>query len=269
MFRGFRIPTLLLLLLGLSRAALAFINIPWSLAGVSTRVNAPGRVVLTDSTGNQFGGMWNPCQISISSSFDLTFAMNWGSRACGADGISFMLQPDSATQLGSNSGEHGTDGAANSLDVEFDDYSNTISPYSDPVYDSLGLQTEGNIAALVPTNCGGTDPVSGTCGRPQISATELDIKDGADHTVEIQWTVAGTITMNVIVDGSTRATWVSTPAQINTILGGHTNMWYGFTVFRHRRQLQLSAGLPDLVQPLAARSGPRRCRPAQTPHACW
>jgi hypothetical protein len=228
MFRGFRFLTLVALLCGLSRSALAFINIPWSLAGTSA-LNAPGRVVLTDSLGNQFGGMWNPCQISITSSFDLTFAMNWGSRACGADGISFMLQPDSPNQVGSNSGMHGTDGFPNSLDVEFDDYSNTVSPYNDPVYDSLGLQTESNIAALVPTNCGGGDPVSGTCGRPQISATQLDIKDGNDHTVEIQWTVAGNTTMNIIVDGSTRASWVFTPSQINTIFGGHTNMWYGFT----------------------------------------
>ncbi|HXC63502.1 MAG TPA: hypothetical protein VNZ67_04045, partial [bacterium] len=145
MFRGFRFLTLVALLCGLSRSALAFINIPWSLAGTSA-LNAPGRVVLTDSLGNQFGGMWNPCQISITSSFDLTFAMNWGSRACGADGISFMLQPDSPNQVGSNSGMHGTDGFPNSLDVEFDDYSNTVSPYNDPVYDSLGLQTESNIA---------------------------------------------------------------------------------------------------------------------------
>ncbi|HXC65306.1 MAG TPA: hypothetical protein VNZ67_13170, partial [bacterium] len=195
----------------------------------SAKLGMGGLVYLTDNTAAQSGGMWNPCALPVAQSFDMTFSMNFGVNSCGADGIAFMLQPDSTSQLGSNSGTHGSDGAANSLDVEFDTYQNLAAPYNDPPYDSLGLQTEGNIAALVPTNCGGTDPVSGTCGRPAISATQANVKDGLNHAVEIQWTVSGNTTLTVIVDGSTRATWVFTPAQISAIFGANSSLWYGFT----------------------------------------
>ena len=202
--------------------------VPWVLVG-SAKLGIAGLVYLTDNAASQFGGMWNPCPLPVAQSFDLSFAMNFGVNSCGSDGIEFMLQPDSTSQLGSNAGSHGADGAANSLEVEFDTYQNAAAPYDDPPYDSLGLQTEGNIAALVPANCGGADPVSGTCGRPAISATQSSVKDGLNHAVEIRWTVSGNTTLTVIVDGSTRAAWVFTPAQVSAIFGANSSVWYGFT----------------------------------------
>jgi hypothetical protein len=202
--------------------------VPWVLVG-SAKLGMGGLVYLTDNTAAQSGGMWNPCPIPVGQSFDLTFSMNFGVNSCGADGIAFMMQPDSTSQLGSNSGTHGSDGAANSLDVEFDTYQNLAAPYNDPPYDSLGLQTGGNIAALVPTNCGGADPVSGTCGRPAISATQSSVKDGLDHVVEIRWVVSGNTGLSVFVDGSLRALWTFTPAQVSAIFGANANVWYGFT----------------------------------------
>lgn len=219
---------LLALFVGVSAYSHAATNVPWVISGGSLR-NSPGRVVMTQNVNFQFGSMWNPCTISMASNFNLSFNMNFGTRACGADGISFVLQPNGIPALGSNSGMHGADGIGNSLEIGFDTYTNTVGPYFDPPYDSLNLQTGGNAPYAEPTSCGGPGPaVSGTCGRPPISPTLFNIKDGMDHAVDIAWN-ASTYTISVTVDGGLRASWTFASNVVATVFGGNPNVYYGFT----------------------------------------
>ncbi|HXC65239.1 MAG TPA: hypothetical protein VNZ67_12835, partial [bacterium] len=112
--------------------------------------------------------------------------------------------------------------------MEFDIFTNNGAPFNDPPYDSLGLQLGGGSAAVVPRNCGGSNNITGTCGRPAISPFQSDVKDGLDHLVEIQWTAGATSTLAVSVDGGLRAQWQFDAATVNAVFNGG-NVWYGFT----------------------------------------
>src|SRR5262245_26764095 len=97
--------------------------------------------MLTPKAASQKGAMWNPCQISMNSNFDMTFVMNFGADNCGADGMAFVLQTNGTGALGADSGEHGysNGGIGNSVAITFDTYINPGAPYNDPNYDSLGI----------------------------------------------------------------------------------------------------------------------------------
>jgi hypothetical protein len=205
-------------------------NAPWHLAGTAA-ANQAGRIVLTRDTGGQNGAAWYECQINITQPFDLTFMMNFGTQACGADGMAFVLQNDSQG-VGGNAGDHAADAFTHAVDVEFDTYTNTVAPYSDPPYDSLGIQTGGVIQDAGPASCGGTGVVTGPtgCGRPAISSSQFNIKDGNDHTVEITWDPT-TQSLKVFVDGDPtyRAWWTLPATYVSTLFNNNSNVWFGFT----------------------------------------
>ena len=221
----------LLTALAMPRAASAFANVKWDLAS-SAVYNANGRVVLTSTTPNTFGGAFNPCPLDITQDFDLSFGMNFGVNACGADGMSFVLKPTAGGQAGSDPGRHAFDGIANALAVGFDTWANTVAPYSDPPYDSLGIQTSATVQNAGPAACGDTGVVGGptACGRPAISSTQFNIKDGLDHTVRFTW-AAATRRLSVYVDADplARAQWDLPAAYATSIFGGSTSLYFGFT----------------------------------------
>lgn len=97
--------------------------INWVLNG-SAQYNNGYRVMITPDAGTQAGSMWNPCQIDMNNSFNMCFIMNFGHRACGADGIAFVLQGVGTGALGPDSGEHGYSGISPSLAIDFDTYQN-------------------------------------------------------------------------------------------------------------------------------------------------
>ena len=208
-------------------------NINWSLAG-SAQLQANDAVLLTPHLNGQDGGMWDPCTIDVTQNFDLTFSINLGADACGADGITFMLQNSGPTQAGGNAGEEGGS-IPNSLGVHFDTFSNNASnggaTYDDPPYDSLNITTGTNNVNAGPLSCGGTGVVSGPtgCFRPAISSSQFDIKDGLWHTAEIKWD-AVSLALNVYVDGdpTPRATWVLPSGYVASIFNANKMVYFGF-----------------------------------------
>ncbi len=213
---------------GWTSSAYAFANVPWILNGNAAN-SVPGRVMLTPKAPAQAGSMWDPCEISLNTSFDMSFVMNWGSDQCGADGIDFVLQNQGTNALGNDSGEHGYSGIGSSLAVAFDTYSNPGAPYNDPAFDSINLNADGGTADIGSSACGtDTGYTTGTCGRPAISNTYPNIKDGLDHTVRFTWNAA-TRTLDVYVDGNQRASWTFPATFINDLFGGNPNVYYGFT----------------------------------------
>ena len=216
----------------------AFANIPWVIhgsGGGDGLLSSAGRVILTSNNNNRFGSMWDPCTINITQDFDLNFMMNFGGRTCGADGIAFVLQALGTGVIGGNSGDHGYDSSGtNSMAIAFDTFSNMTPPspaqYNDPPYDSINIETQGNVQNAGPSACGGTGFIGGPtgCGRPQISASSLNIKDGNDHTIEIKWNAA-TQHIVVNVDGAFRADWQLPSTYLSSIFGGNTQLTYGLT----------------------------------------
>jgi hypothetical protein len=205
-----------------SNKAIAYANVPWVINGNAQR-SITGRVILTQNSTSQAGSMWNPCAISMGSNWSYSFAMNFGANACGADGIDFVLQAQGTGALGPTSGEHAySTSIGQSIAVVFDTWSNMVSPYWDPPYDSLALQTNASQA-----NVACTGGITGNCGRPRISATQFNIKDGLDHAVTIAWD-ASSYALSVTVDGSLQAQYIFSAAIISSIFGANP-VYYGFT----------------------------------------
>src|SRR5258708_1196915 len=73
-------------------AGIAVANINWNIQGTNPQNSVPGRVVLTQEVANHTGSMWDPCKIDLSQNFDILFDINFGDKACGADGMAFVLQ---------------------------------------------------------------------------------------------------------------------------------------------------------------------------------
>ena len=213
--------------------AAAPVSIPWVTHGgaYTHEVGPQGWVQLTDANGGEAGAAWNPCTINISADFTLEFDINLGNRTCGADGMSFVLQSNgSAQNPGGNAGMQGYENINNSLSVAFDTYSNTLSPYNDPVYDSLDIRTNGLLQTATPLSCGGNGPTltGSTCGRPQMLPGSTNAKDGASHHVIFTWTAA-TGTLGVNVDGSPRASYIFGSGYVSSIFNNNANVTYGWT----------------------------------------
>ncbi|HTB21256.1 MAG TPA: hypothetical protein VK914_00970 [bacterium] len=204
-------------------AAVALDDIPWNLVsgGSAAAAGAPyyiqtGDVAVTadNAAGNEAGAMWDPCTINLAEAFNLTFTINFGGNVygCGADGMAFVLQNNGLGVVGAPSAEHGYDSGSvngNSLAVVMDTWTNSGTPYSDPNYQSLGIEDNDSVSDAA---CSGTGPVTivnnfGGC-RPSIIASGAQATDAANHQVQFIWTPSGAnATMTVFVDGSERAEW--------------------------------------------------------------
>ena len=194
--------------------------------------------------------MWDPCKIDITQPFDISFMMNFGDTTCGADGMSFVLQNDSGTVTGGNAGEHGFGSITNGLAVGFDIFERTVSPYFDPVYDSLNIQTSASAQYAGPAACdSGLGVISGpTCSRPQISASSPNIKDGLDHTMRFVWdplSNPSTPTITVYVDGNLRAEWTMPSGYLASIFGSPASnqLWFGITAATGGSETYQEAGI--------------------------
>lgn len=132
--------------------------------GSSAAVSDGTRTVLrvTPSLFNQSGSVFSTSPITLGSeySFSTRFTFNFNNpQAGGADGLVFVVQPNSNT-VGGLGGGIGYSGIPNSLGVEFDNWNNgSVDSNSD---NHIGVDLNGNIASsaliLSPfTLDGGTD----------------------------------------------------------------------------------------------------------------
>jgi len=133
----------------------------------------------------------------------------------GADGIAFVLQPIS-TSVGSLGGGMGVAGISPSIAVTLDTYQNS-SPDSDPIYDHIAFQRNGDINHASANNLAG--PI-------QASVSNINIEDGVYHKLRVVWNAA-TKTLTAYFDGTQRLTLVND--FVNTTFGGNPLVFWGFT----------------------------------------
>ncbi len=172
---------------------------------------------LTPAFPNMNGTVWYANQIDLNEPFDLQFTMNFGGLdANGADGICFVLQTVGTSAIGTSGGGMGYQDFGTSLGIEFDTYSN--GNFNDPIYDHIGIQTNGNIYHNIANNVI-ANPV-------QASATSANIEDNQDHTVRITWDPA-LHRIQVFFDCEFRLE--GTSDLIQDVFGGQSLVYWGFT----------------------------------------
>ena len=169
---------------------------------------------LTQAVNSQSGSVWNTNIIDLGNSFDFTFDVFLGCSDGGADGMVFALQSVS-TSVGSAGSGMGLGGVSPSLGVYLDTYENGAD--GDPWYDHISINRDGDIVHSSGNNLAG--PV-------QTSAASTNVEDCANHTLQIIWNSI-TQTLEVYFDGSLRLSY--TGDIVNTIFGGNSNVYWGFT----------------------------------------
>jgi gliding motility-associated-like protein len=169
---------------------------------------------LTQNSNNQRGSVWNNNRINLSQSFTFTFDVFLGCNDGGADGIAFVLQPIS-TSVGTGGGGMGYFGIAPAVGVTLDTYQNAQD--NDPFYDHIAIQISGNLNHSSPTTLTPNTP---------ISASSNNVEDCQVHLLKIIWDAPST-TMTVFFDGMQRLT--TTRDFVNTVFGGNTQVFWGFT----------------------------------------
>jgi hypothetical protein len=172
---------------------------------------------LTPAVATQNGTVWYADQIDLNQPFDLAFEMFLGyTDVNGADGLCFVLHTQGTTAIGATGGGMGYLNFGTSLAVEFDTYQNQ-SPYSDPAYDHIAIQKNGNVTHTSADNLAG--PV-------QMSTANANTEDGQNHPVRIVWDPV-TQLFSVYFDCLLR---LQTTVDItNTIFGGVNMVNWGFT----------------------------------------
>jgi hypothetical protein len=222
--------------------ASAFTEVPWVVSSTWGATNAQGMVELTNNGQAEGAVAWNPCPVSLNTSWNMQFTFNFGinhgpvGQLCGGDGMSIILQAANnanATGYGpaGNNGEKGFITIPNSLEIAFNTY---VQPYMDTynACTSLNVLVDGHDEAsgsdVVGCGAGITQVVTSSSGcYPSASYTECDLRDGANHTVSISYN-AGSGQLTVAVDGNPNPpTWTLPPGYIASIFGGDASVLYG------------------------------------------
>jgi len=212
-----RILSILLLLL--SASALAQLNV------VGDAVALGGDCYrLTENIGTQQGAAWSNCTIDVSQTFTMDFTVYLGNNNGGADGIAWVLQQvGPLAENPSNGGGIGYNADPPfflpSLIIEFDTWQN--GGQGDPSFDHVALQRDGS------NNHNGENCISGCPPNTiQASATNINIEDGQDHDVHIEWDpVTQQLTMDF--DGQERIN--ANVDLVGDIFAGDSQVYWGFT----------------------------------------
>ena len=171
--------------------------------------------LITPALDFQTGGVWYDNAIDFSNDFTVYYQNYFGSNdANGADGMALVFKRTSDPVIGTSGGGVGYEGITQSMIVEFDTWQNTDR--NDPVYDHIAIMKNG---------ISNHTSVSNLAGPIQASGTSVNIEDGTDHEVKIEW-IASTQTFNVYFDCDLRLS--ITDDIKNTIFGGDPTVYFGF-----------------------------------------
>ena len=174
----------------------------------------PGTYTLTQAAGNQSGSAWNSITLNLSQPFLIDVDLFFGFNNNGADGLAFLLQQVN-TSVGSTGGGLGYQGISPSFAVEFDTYRNGNN--SDPTYDHLAIQKNGNLSHS------GNSNLFGPIGLPPGNA---NIEDGTWHNVVFSWN-PNTNNFKVVYDGILLVNYTNNI--VASIFGNNPNVYWGFT----------------------------------------
>ena len=177
--------------------------------GNAVVTNSP-EVTLTIDQGNLFGTMWSNQEILFNEDFLIESELFFGLNDWGADGIAFVLQPQSSN-AGGLGGGIGYAGISPSIAIEFDTYYN---PGSDPLTnDHVAIVKDGQPFLL---------------GPHSEFITPIDIgnvENGQWHTATFQWT-ASTQKLKLIFDG---VQLFDVTIDLGAIFPSNNSVFWGFT----------------------------------------
>jgi hypothetical protein len=166
--------------------------------------------ILTPDQVGQAGMVWYDNFMLLTYDFDMTFQVYLGNNDGGADGIAFVMQPNS-TAAGGSGGGLGYLGITPSIAVEYDTWQN-----DDPAYDHIAVHKNGDV----------NTSTGAVAGPVQASSSSDNIEDGQWHSTRITWD-ASTTTLMVYFDGVLRVTYIN-DIVTNTFTGNPAVYW-GFT----------------------------------------
>lgn len=200
----------------------------YNVAGSAIPMATSGCYRLTNTT-SQSGAVWNVNLISLTQAFDITLTLNFGNRpgtigyvpaTCGADGISFVLQPIGNGVFGPGGGV-GFAGITPSLGVIMDTY--TDNP-TDPTYQHISIHKNGDV---LHGNTNELTPYTSATGMP------VNLTDGLDHLFRFIWLPGGGGNGTIMVFFGNATTLPGTPNiiytgnVINTIFSGNPLVYWG------------------------------------------
>jgi hypothetical protein len=175
-----------------------------NLTGAATQ--SGNTVLLTPATGDLNGGLWYAQKQYVAGGFDTSFSFritNPGGIAGGGDGISFSIQNQSATAVGSEYGP----ASAPALGVSF----NTFQNPGEPSANFVGIATDNG-------------PAGGTwVSLFDLNSTSINLKDGSVHNATIDYHGTG---LSVILDGVSVFNNVNVP--LGSAVDGSGLGWAGF-----------------------------------------
>lgn len=189
----------------------------WELNGNAQWITVAGEdcIQLTAEVNNQTGCAWDENLIDFNTNFTLSLDYYFGNNINGADGTTFTFQPNPGA-CGTNGGQLGAGGIANSLVIEFDTYDNDNPTHVvDIAADHIAVEIDGNLQNS-----------SHLCGPTAALASNASIDDGAIHSVDIQW-VAATQTLSIYFDGNLRIT--CNYNFVTNVFGGDNTVYWGAT----------------------------------------
>lgn len=164
-------------------------------------------VRLTENLGGQSGSVWSKNKVTLEENFTVEAEIYLGTNNSGADGIAFVLQPNSSS-LGISGGGLGYLTINPSLAIEFDTYYNSGRDPS--ASDHIDINIDG----------------SSSHSQVIAAISDYELEDGQWHTVLIQWdatrgtlalTYDGTLLFDVLIDA------------VATVFSGNPNVYWGFT----------------------------------------
>jgi hypothetical protein len=206
-FKSTSVKIILLTVIGMS---LAFTARSGYVLNGSASASGSDCFMLTPDNYAEGGSVWYENYLSLNFDFDMTFQVylgNWDEN--GADGIAFVMQPNS-TAAGGIGGGIGYLGISPSIAVEYDTWQN-----DDPDYDHIAVQRNGDV-----------NYTGAVAGPVQASASSTNIEDGQWHSTQITWD-ASTTTLTVYFDGNLRLTY--TNDIVAGTFGGNPLVYWGFT----------------------------------------
>lgn len=189
----------------------------WELNGNAQWINVGGQncIQLTAEVNNQTGCSWDENVIDFNTDFTLSLDYYFGNNINGADGTTFTFQPNPGA-CGTNGGQLGAGGIANSLVIEFDTYDNDFPTHAvDISPDHIAVEVDGDL--LNSTHL---------CGPIAALPSSASIDDGLVHSVDIDWN-ATTKVMTIFFDGNLRLT--CNYDFVTNVFGGDNTVYWGAT----------------------------------------
>lgn len=189
----------------------------WELNGNAQWITVGGQncIQLTAEVNNQTGCSWDENVIDFNSDFTLSLDYYFGNNINGADGTSFTFQPNPGV-CGTNGGQLGAGGIANSLVIEFDTYDNDFPTHAvDISADHIAVEVDGDL--LNSTHL---------CGPIAALPSSASIDDGLVHSVDIDWN-ATTKVLTIFFDGNLRLT--CNHDFVTNVFGGDNTVYWGAT----------------------------------------